>query len=157
MFDMIKYSSNHMLSFISVKWRVQVSRLMKVSDASLWWIVWGVITYLTSLVNSLFLYRCLEKVNVTLLLWLKALTLILWRVSARTSLRKLSASWKTRVKYRSTRLFFNKTMMMMHIFSYQSKYGDRSVMSHVLLWSNGCVFSGDLITGRLGHNIVNAW
>lgn len=53
------------------------------SDASLWRIVWGVITYLTSLVNSLFLSHCLEKVNVTLLLWLKALTLILCRVSAR--------------------------------------------------------------------------
>ncbi len=122
MFNMIKYNSHHWLLFIRGKWRVRVARLIKVSHATLRWIVWAVIKYLTSLVSGSFLSRCLEKVNLASFLWLKAVTLILCWVSIRISLHKLSASrqsWKMGVKYCSTRFFFLArllyTMMIMHI------------------------------------------
>lgn len=122
MFNVIKYNSHHWLLFIRGKWRVQVGRLIKVSHATLRWIVWAVIKYLISLVSGSFLSACLEKVNFASLLWLKAVTLILCWVSIWISLHKFSAScqsWKMGVKYCSTRFVFLTrllyTMMVMHI------------------------------------------
>ncbi len=121
MFNMIKYNSHHWLLFIRGKWGVQVARIIKVSHATLRWIVWAVIKYLTSLVSSSFLSRCLEKVNLASLLWLKVVTLILCWVSIRISLHKLSVSrksWKMGVKYCLTQFFLARllyTMMIIHI------------------------------------------